>query len=91
MTQPTPTLLACAQSIALVLAQRQSWTLAEQDAARLALGTLDPETDHLSLTLADELARGLQVAADRNRRELRVIRKFALNHSLSLIAGGGGR
>lgn len=69
-TPPTPTLLACAQSIALVLAQRQSWNLSEQDAARLALSTLRPETDALSLTLADELARGLQVSADRNRREL---------------------
>lgn len=91
MEQPSPTLLACAQSIAMVLAQRQTWTLAEQDAARLALGTLDPETDVLSLTLADELASGLQQAADRNRRELRAIRKFSLTHSLTLIAGGGGR
>ena len=89
MNDPTPELLACAQSIAMVLAQRQSWDLAEQDAARLALSTLAPASDDLSLTLADELARGLQQSADRNRRELRVIRKFSLGHSLRLLSGGG--
>lgn len=84
---PSPELLACTQSIAMVLAQKQSWDLAAQDAARLALGTLRDERDLLSLTLADELARGLQIAADRDRRELRVIRRFALQHSLRVVGG----